>query len=102
MSESASTAPSYGPTTAPPPTYLAWAVVATLLCFLPLGVVAIVFATQVSSKYAAGDYAGAQAASDRARRWALWSTLVGVLLWVVLVVLVVAGVFVRGTTSASY
>ena len=101
MPEPAPTAPPYGPTTSPPPTYLAWAVVATLF-FLPFGVVAIVQATRVSGAYAAGDYAGAQAASDGARRWALWGTLVGVALWVAFVVLVVVGVFARGTTSTSY
>jgi hypothetical protein len=94
--------PSYGPTTAPPPNYLAWAVVATVLFFLPLGVVSIVFASQVNGKYAAADFAGAQEASRKARTWALWSTLVGVVLYVVLVVLAVLGVFTGSSTSTSY
>ena len=62
---------------APPPpkpdNYLLWAVLATLLCCLPFGIVAIIFATQVDSKYATGDYAGAQIASGRAKLWSILS-----------------------------
>jgi TRAP-type mannitol/chloroaromatic compound transport system permease small subunit len=93
---------SYGPTSAPPPTYLAWAIVATVLFFLPFGVVSIVFASRVMSSYRTGDYAGAQDASHKARTWALWSTIVGVVVWVVLVGLVVLGVLVGSNTSTSY
>jgi hypothetical protein len=93
---------SYGPTAAPPPSYLAWAIVSTVLFFLPFGVVSIVFASQVMSRYGAGDYAGAQDASHKARTWALWSTVVGVVIWTILVGLVVLGVLVGSTTSTSY
>ena len=51
------------------PTYLVWAILVTLLCFLPTGIVAIVFATQVNNKLAAGDVAGAMEASGRAKMW---------------------------------
>jgi len=93
---------SYGPTAAPPPNHLVWAVLATVLFCLPVGVVAIVFASQVNGRYNSGDYAGAQEASSKARTWALWSTILGVVLWVVAVVLVALGVFVGTTTSTSY
>lgn len=101
MTESAPV-PSYGPTGSPPPNYLAWAIVATVLFCLPLGVVAIVFASQVNGKYYAGDYAGAQDSSRKARLWSLWSTILGVLLWLVIVALAVVGVLVGSTTSTSY
>ena len=52
-----------------PANYLVWAIVVTLLCCLPFGIVAIVFASQVDSKYSAGDYAGAQLAAGRAKLW---------------------------------
>jgi hypothetical protein len=94
--------PSYGPTAAPPPSYLAWAIVATVLFFLPFGVVSIVFASQVNGRYRSGDYAGAQESSRKARTWALWSTVVGVVLWIALVALAVLGVLVGSTTSTSY
>jgi hypothetical protein len=41
-------------------------ILVTLFCCLPLGIVGIIKASQVNSKYAAGDIAGAQAASEEA------------------------------------
>jgi hypothetical protein len=51
------------------PNYLAQAILVTLCCCLPFGVVGIIFAAQVNSKLAAGDYEGAQRASDQAKMW---------------------------------
>ena len=47
--------------------YLIQSILVTLCCCMPLGIVAIIFAAQVNSKLAAGDVAGAQEASSRAR-----------------------------------
>ena len=52
-----------------PKTYLMEAIVATLLCCLPFGIVAIVYAAQVDSMFNAGDYQGAQKASHSAKTW---------------------------------
>jgi hypothetical protein len=59
------------PSDAPPdiPNHLAEAIVATLLCCLPLGIVAIVYSSQVNSKLLEGDIEGAQAASNKASMW---------------------------------
>jgi len=63
------------PTTAstPPavsvPNYLVQAILVTICCCLPLGIPAIVFAAQVNSKLLAGDMAGAQDASNKAKMW---------------------------------
>jgi hypothetical protein len=61
----------------PPKNYLVFAILSTILCCLPLGIVSIVFAAQVNSKWAAGDAAGAQAASDKAKRFAIIAAVVG-------------------------
>lgn len=45
------------------------AILATLCCCLPAGIVAIIYAAQVNTKLGAGDLAGARAASDQARTW---------------------------------
>ncbi len=90
-----------GPTGAPPPNYLVWAILSTLFCCLPLGVAAIVFASQVNSKYNVGDYAGAQDSSRKARNFSLWSTIAGAALWVVLVGLFVVLAIVGASTSTS-
>jgi hypothetical protein len=51
------------------PTYLAPAILTTLFCCTPGGIVAIVFAAQVPGKLASGDYEGAVRASNTAKLW---------------------------------
>jgi hypothetical protein len=60
------------------PNYLVPAILVTVLCCLPLGVVAIVYATQVNTKLAAGDYAGARQASNNAKLWTWLSFGLGI------------------------
>jgi hypothetical protein len=72
-----------------PENYLVWAILSTILCCLPLGIVSIINATKVSSAYALGDYAGAQKASADAKKWAMWAAIVGGIVIVLYVVFVV-------------
>lgn len=60
------------------PSYMVWAILTTLFCCLPFGIVSIVKASHVNSKLAAGDYEGAVAASKAAKMWAIISAVVGV------------------------
>ncbi|MFJ8050909.1 CD225/dispanin family protein [Streptomyces luteogriseus] len=69
-----------------PPTYMVGAILVTLFCFLPTGIAAIVFSSQVSAKTTAGDLAGAAEASRKARLWVIVSLAVGVLAWIVVMV----------------
>ncbi|MCH1502159.1 CD225/dispanin family protein [bacterium] len=46
---------------------MASAILATLLCCLPLGIVAIVHASKVFAKYQTGDYHGFLESSDKAK-----------------------------------
>jgi len=91
---------------APPPNYLVWAILSTVLCCLPLGVVSIVFAAQVNSKWYAGDLAGAREASNKAKNFAMWSAIAGVvgaILWVVFVVALGSfGSFGQSSMSSGY
>jgi predicted secreted protein len=68
-----------------------WAILSTLFCCLPLGIASIVFAAQVNSKFAAGDVAGAQDSSEKARKFALWATIAGVVIAVLYVILIIVG-----------
>jgi len=52
----------------PPKNYLVQSILVTIFCCLPLGVVGIVFAAQVNSKFAAGDVDGANQASADAKK----------------------------------
>jgi hypothetical protein len=75
----------------PPQNNLVWAILSTVLCCLPLGVVSIVFAAQVNGKWAQGDFAGAQESAKKAKQFAIWSAVVGgvlIALYVVFLVLV--------------
>jgi len=67
---------------AKPKNYLVESILATIFCCLPLGIVGIVFASQVNSKYDTGDYAGAEKASKQARQFIIWS----IITWVVILV----------------
>src|SRR5579863_6204956 len=68
--------------------YLVFAILTTVLCCLPAGIPAIVYAAQVNGRLAAGDIAGAQAASRNAKMWcwvALGAGLAVMVLWGMLV-----------------
>jgi hypothetical protein len=73
----------------PPDNHLAKAIISTILCCLPLGIVAIVYASSVNGKFMAGDIAGAREASRNASNWGNWSIgagLVGGILYFLFVV----------------
>ncbi len=70
------------------PNYLVQAILTTLFCCLPFGIVAIVFAAQVNGKVAAGDMAGAEVASKNAKTWcwvAFGCGLASIVIWSVLI-----------------
>ena len=75
------------------PNYLVGAILVTLFCCLPLGIPAIVFATQVNSKVAIGDIEGAKKASKNAMIWtfvSLGAGLVGGLIYILFMVIMAA------------
>ena len=59
------------------PNHLIWAILATLCCCVPTGIAAIVYAAQVDSKLAGGDYHGAVESSNNAKMWSLISLGLG-------------------------
>jgi len=62
-----------------PKDYLVWAIIVTVLFCVPLGIVSIIQSTKISSLYATGQYAEAQKASSRAKKWVIWSVAIGLL-----------------------
>jgi uncharacterized membrane protein YvbJ len=78
-----------------PESYLIWSILATLFCCLPLGIVSIVFASQVDSRYYMGDVAGATDASNKARTWAVISAVIGAVTIIGYMVLFAAGMASR-------
>ena len=74
--------PSAAAATSEVPNYLIPAILSTIFCCLPLGVVSIIFATQVNSKVQTGDIAGAMEASRKAKMFMFIAVGLGVLTWV--------------------
>ncbi|MDZ4848943.1 MAG: CD225/dispanin family protein [Pirellulaceae bacterium] len=80
----------------PLPNYLVQSILVTLCCCIPFGIVAIVFASQVNGKIAAGDHAGAKSSSDKAKLWCWISFGSGILISIIsFVIQVVAAVSVQ-------
>jgi len=71
--------PAAAPNSMEIPTYLATSILVTILCCLPTGIVAIVYASQVSGFVASGRYPEAQRASDNAKTWSWVSAGLGIL-----------------------
>ena len=99
--------PSYGPQQPygvqppMPDTYMVWAVLVTVFCCLPFGIVSIVKASQVSSLYSQGRYQEAVAASEAAKKWAIWSAVAGVVISIIVIVLQIVGIGLLGTAALA-
>ena len=79
------------------PTHLVLAILATLFCCMPFGIVAIVYAATAQSKIQTGDIDGAIMASDSARKWfwlSFWLGLVPMVIWLLLAIV--------GTISSGF
>ena len=66
-----------------PKNYLVESILLTFCCCLPLGIVGIVFASQVDSKWNAGDHAGAIAAAENAKKFVLIGLVLGIVVNIV-------------------
>jgi len=73
------------------PNYLVPAIISIFCCW-PLAIPAIIFATQVNGKVAAGDIAGAQDASKKAKMFSFIAIGLGLLAIVCYVIMLILGV----------
>lgn len=62
-----------------PPTNLVWAIITTVLCCIPPGIVAIFYALKVSNKYREGDIEGAKRASETGAWWCIAAIILGII-----------------------
>ncbi len=62
----------------PPKTWLVESILVTLFCCLPFGIAGIVNAAKVESRFYAGDFEGAQRASENAKKWTMISFGLGI------------------------
>ena len=82
-----------------PDNYLVWAILTTLLCCLPFGIVSIVYSSKVDSLYYAGDYISAQQAADKAKKWAMWSALSSIIVILLVLFFAMINGFMNGEIS---
>lgn len=75
-----------------PKTWMADSILVTVFCCLPFGIAGIVFASKVSSLYAAGNYEAALQASKDAGKWTKIGFIVGLVV-IVLYLLVYGAAF---------
>ncbi len=66
-----------------PKSWLAQSILVTIFCFLPFGIVGIVYASRVKRLFKQGQYVEANDASRHARLW----TLIGFWLWLSILLL---------------
>ncbi|AFL80974.1 Interferon-induced transmembrane protein [Aequorivita sublithincola DSM 14238] len=89
------------PMGAPPDNNLVWAILCTVLCCLPLGIVSIIKSTKVKELWAQGDAIGAQKAADDAKKYAMWGAGVGVIFLVLYIILVFV-IGIGGAFAGNY
>ncbi|QZT61833.1 CD225/dispanin family protein [Mycolicibacterium austroafricanum] len=99
--------PGYPPPQQPqgpqPSSNLVWGILTTLFCCLPFGIVSIVKASQVNGLWAQGRFAEAQAASDAAKKWAIWAAVGAVAVWIIYAILFAVGAInMDFDTSSTY
>jgi len=88
MSQEWTPPPSSGAPTSVP-NYLVPSII-SLICCLPLGIVAIIFAARVNGQVQAGDTAGALDSSNKAKKFSYIGIILGLIwiaIWVVMTVL---------------
>lgn len=84
-----------------PPTYLWQSIVVMLLCCLPLGIPALIFATKVKPAFASGDYAAAQEASKKAKLFCILSLVIGLIVQVIYIGINIAVVMSGAAQSGN-
>jgi hypothetical protein len=85
---------------AQPNNHLVFAILTTLFCCLPLGIVSIVKASQVNGLWAQGRYAEAQQSARSAKNWAMWSAIIGIVVIAVYGILAASGAIAFDTNPS--
>lgn len=85
------TPPPAGGGSATVPNYMVPAIISIFCCW-PLAIPAIIFASQVNNKVQAGDVAGAQDASKKAKMFSFIAIGIGVVIILIYVIMMILGV----------
>src|SRR6266404_8967902 len=85
MSQNWTPPPASGGRSATVPNYMVPAIISIFCCW-PLAIAAIIFAAQVNSKVAAGDTAGAEDSSKKAKMFSFIAIGLGLLGWIIAII----------------
>ena len=66
---------------APPDNKMVWSILVMVFAFLPFGIVAVMKSSEVNTKWAMGDYAGARRSADDAGTWIKYSLIAGAVIF---------------------
>ena len=84
-----------------PNNYLALAIISTIICCLPLGIVSIIYSTKVNTAYDAGNYDEAMRNSKNAKTWGIVSVAVA-LAGLVIYLLIFGFAFFAALTGGDF
>jgi len=79
-----------------PDNLLVWSVLSTVLCFWPVGAIAIYYSLRVDSLWDRGDVAGAQDAAKKAKTFSIIALCVGAAATVIAIVIILLYLGVLG------
>ncbi len=85
-----------------PSSYLALAIICTVCCCLPAGIVSIVYAARVNETFERGEYQRAQEYSNNARTWGIVGIVIGGIGVIIYLALFGIGIFAGMLDSARY
>ena len=81
-----------------PDSNMIWAILSTLFCCLPLGILALINTNRVDERYSRGDYEGAEEAAKKSKNFVKWSIISAAIAWIVAIIIMV----VAGLNKPSY
>ena len=84
------------------PNHLVWAILMTLFCCLPGGIVALVYASRVDALMSGRQFDAAREASDKARFWCLVSLFTPILGFAAYLLLIAFGLGLGALSGGGY
>ena len=76
---------------AKPDNYMVFAIISTVLCCLPLGIVSIIHSTKVDNLWNTGQHEEARRASNQAKQFAIYAAIAAAIVWGIYLMIVAAG-----------
>ncbi|QLG46381.1 CD225/dispanin family protein [Costertonia aggregata] len=85
-----------------PNNYLVLAIICTVCCCLPAGIVGIVYSSKVNETYANGDYEAAEKASKNAKLWSIIGLSTGVIVLILYFLIFGFAVFASAMENGGF